>query len=108
MAKMNNAKNIVHYCDRCEKAISKIQKEKDMVVFVDPARAGVDRKVIEAILKLNPRKVVYMSCNPETCVRDIKYLVCDNKYNVSVIKPYNMFPFTKHIELLVLLNRLEC
>ena len=74
-------------------------------MFVDPARAGMERSVIDAIVRLNPKKIVYMSCNPETCVRDIRYIVYDNKYSVSDIIPFNMFPYTRHIETLVCLQR---
>ena len=105
MARLNGVNNIVHLLGKCEVEMGKIVSGEDVVVFVDPARAGLDCKVIDAIKYLNPRKIVYMSCAPETCVRDIKLLTNDNKYSVSAIKPYNMFPFTKHVETLVCLQR---
>lgn len=105
MAKLNDSKNIIHMCGKCEKEIYNIKKEEDIVVFVDPARAGLELAVIDAIKELNPRTIVYMSCNPETCVRDIKHIVIGNKYAITDIKPYNMFPYTKHIEMLVCLQR---
>jgi len=105
ISKLNGRKNIRCFCGKCEDVIHKFTSEKDTVVFVDPARAGLDRSVVDAINKLLPRKIVYMSCNPETCVRDIKYLLKSNNYIVSDIKPYNMFPYTKHIEMLVCMQR---
>lgn len=105
MAKINGVKNIYQMCGKCEKEISKIKPTSDMVVFVDPARAGLNDSVIRAILNLKPRKIVYMSCNPETCVNDIIKLLNDNNYKTIDIKPYNMFPYTKHIETLVCLQR---
>lgn len=105
MCKINDVKNVICLCGKCEKEISKIKKEDDIVVFLDPARAGLEKSVIDALLELNPRRVVYMSCNPETCARDIKMLLCDKKYKVEDIKPYNMFPYTKHIETLIGLKR---
>ena len=105
MARKNGVKNIVHMCGKCEKEIDKIKTAGDVVVFVDPARAGLDERVIGAIKGMNPRKIVYMSCNPETCVRDIKLLVADKKYQPAAINPYNMFPYTKHTEILVCLQR---
>lgn len=105
MCKLNDCNNVMCLCGKCEEKIDSIRKEEDMVVFVDPARAGMEKSVIDAIARLSPRKIVYMSCNPETCVRDIKYLLSDNKYIVTDIKPYNMFPYTKHIETLVCLRR---
>jgi len=107
MAKLNNVKNIIHLSGKCENEISKIKTEGDVVVFVDPARAGLDKRVINVINMLLPRKIIYMSCNPEACVRDLKYLTADNKFITNVINPYNMFPYTKHIELLVEINRLD-
>ena len=105
MARINGTKNIVHMLGKCEDEIDKLKNENDLVVFVDPARMGLDSKVIDAIRLLNPRKIVYMSCSPESCVRDIKQLINDSNYKLSVIKPYNMFPFTNHVELLTCLDR---
>ena len=82
-----------------------IESGEDSVVFVDPARLGLDNAVIEKLKSINPRKIVYMSCNPETCVRDIKQLISDNNYIVSDILPYDMFACTKHVEVLVCLQR---
>lgn len=104
MAKLNNIKNIIHLCGKCEHQISKIRRSEDLVVFVDPARLGMEKSVIDALIKLNPRKIVYMSCNPQTCVRDIKYLTKFSTYRLTSVKPYNMFPYTKHIEILTCLQ----
>jgi 23S rRNA (uracil1939-C5)-methyltransferase len=108
MAGKNNVNNIRFMLGKCEDKITSIKNDdlKDVVLFVDPARAGIYSSVIDAIKTLNPRIIVYMSCNPETCVKDIKILNNDKKYAVSDIKPYNMFPYTKHIETLVCLQRL--
>ena len=105
MCKLNDVKNVKCLCGKCEKLIGEIGPCEDMVVFVDPARLGMHRDVLDVIIKLNPRVFVYMSCNPETCIRDINVLTNDNKYIVTDIKPYNMFPFTEHIEILVKCNR---
>lgn len=106
MAKINNVTNINYFIGKCEEKIYnlKLDKLEDVVLFVDPARAGMDIKVIDAIKYLKPRKIVYMSCNPETCYRDIKLILKDN-YQLDSITPYNMFPYTKHIELLCVLNK---
>ncbi|MBQ7351495.1 MAG: 23S rRNA (uracil(1939)-C(5))-methyltransferase RlmD [Clostridia bacterium] len=105
MAKLNDRNNIVHFCGKCEKEIGKLKIDGDAVVFVDPARAGLEKSVIDAIIKFNPRKIVYMSCNPETCVRDIDVITNGSMYKVSEISAWNMFPYTKHIETLVCLQR---
>ena len=105
MAKLNDVKNIIHMQGKCENLTHKIQSDNDLVVFVDPARAGLQNDVITSIIKLNPRKIVYMSCNPESCVRDVKYLLEKSEYVISSISPYDMFPYTKHIEILVCLQK---
>lgn len=73
------------------------------VVFMDPARAGADRKFLSAITKIKPRKIVYISCNPATLSRDLKSLVKD--YEVREIQPFDMFPHTRHTETAVVLER---
>ena len=74
------------------------------VVFMDPPRAGSDRAFLSSLLKLQPRKVVYISCNPQTQQRDLRYLV-QNGYRVQSIQPVDMFPHTQHVETVVLLQR---
>jgi 23S rRNA (uracil1939-C5)-methyltransferase len=72
------------------------------VVFMDPPRAGSDVKFMSSVVKLNPKRVVYVSCNPETLERDLKYFV-KNGYEVKKIQPVEMFPYTEHIECVTLL-----
>lgn len=73
------------------------------VVFMDPARAGADRKFLSALTKIKPRKIVYISCNPATLSRDLKSLVKD--YEVREIQPFDMFPHTRHVETVVLMSK---
>ena len=61
--------------------------------MVDPPRKGLDNKSIENILKINPRRLVYISCNPATLVRDLAKF--EDKYNINFVKPVDMFPFTR-------------
>lgn len=75
------------------------------VVFLDPARAGADRKFLTALTKIKPRKIIYISCNPATLSRDLKSLVKD--YEVVEIQPFDMFPHTRHVECVVLMSRKE-
>ena len=72
------------------------------IVMVDPPRKGLDNKSIENILKIKPKKIVYISCNPATLVRDLSKL--EEKYNIEFIKPVDMFPFTGHCEVVTVLN----
>ena len=74
------------------------------VVFTDPPRAGCSREFLTALTAMKPRRVVYISCNPETQARDLRYLT-GNGYRIDRIRPFDMFPFTKHIETICSLSR---
>ena len=74
------------------------------VVFMDPPRAGSDEKFLSSLVILKPEKVVYISCNPETLARDLKYLVRKG-YAVKEIQPVDMFPWTGHVETVCLLSK---
>ena len=67
------------------------------VIIVDPPRAGMHARVLDHVLKLHPRKVVYVSCNPSTFARDAK-LLCQSEYKLAIVQPVDMFPHTPHIE----------
>ena len=66
---------------------------KPDVIVVDPPRKGLDQISIEYILKFNPKKIGYISCNPATLVRDLKIL--EKKYEITTIIPVDMFPQTR-------------
>lgn len=74
------------------------------VVFADPPRAGLSHKAIEGIIKLNPRAVIYTSCNPFTLARDVALL--SGKYQAAEFLPVDMFPMTAHIECVGKLTRI--
>ena len=74
------------------------------VVFMDPPRAGSDQKFLSSLVKLNPDRVVYISCNPETLARDLGYLTRKG-YAVRKIQPVEMFCFTEHVETVCLLGK---
>lgn len=73
------------------------------VMIVDPPRAGMHPDVVETILKAAPRRIVYVSCNSATQARDIQMM--DSAYNVTALRPVDMFPHTHHVESVVLLER---
>lgn len=73
------------------------------VVFMDPARAGADRRFLNALTKIKPRRIVYISCNPATLSRDLKSLAKD--YKIKEIQPFDMFPHTRHTETAAVLER---
>ena len=74
------------------------------VVFMDPPRAGSDEAFLSSVIKLAPEKVVYISCNPETLARDLKYLT-KHGYEAKSAVPVDMFGWTEHVETVVLLQR---
>ena len=73
------------------------------VVLMDPPRAGASEEFIEGLLAASPKRVVYISCNPETQVRDIQMM--GDAYTLKRIIPVDMFPHTKHAETVALLVR---
>ena len=75
------------------------------VVMVDPPRRGLDNTTINNILDIKPRKVVYISCNPASLVRDLAKL--EDTYEIKSIQPFDMFPFTSHVECVSVLELKE-
>lgn len=84
-------------------ALAEAGKKAD-VVFADPPRAGCSKAFLDAVLRMAPEKMVYISCNPETLARDLAILV-KGKYKVNKIQPVDMFPHTKHIECVALMTK---
>lgn len=78
--------------------------EQADVVFTDPPRSGCSKEFLESLLTLAPKRIVYISCNPETLSRDL-YFLTQNGYKAEKIQPVDMFPYTKHIECVVSLSR---
>jgi 23S rRNA (uracil1939-C5)-methyltransferase len=78
--------------------------EKIDVVITDPPRAGCSKKFLDSLLRLAPEKIVYISCNPETLSRDL-FLLKKGGYKAKRIRPVDMFPFTNHLETVVLLEK---
>ena len=82
------------------------QKEHVDVVLMDPPRAGSDEAFLSSVVKLAPERVVYVSCNPETLARDLKYLT-KHGYKAVECQPVDMFPFTVHVETVCCLHQVN-
>lgn len=94
--KLNNIENIEFYAGDVEKVFANLIEKKQIypdIIIVDPPRKGLDENTVRNILAVEPKKVVYISCNPSTMVRDIKLL--EEKYGTNEIQPVDMFPFTR-------------
>ena len=74
------------------------------VVFMDPPRSGSDEDFLDALAILKPKRIVYISCNPETQARDVRYLLAKG-YALRELQPVDMFPHTKHVECIALMTR---
>ena len=80
--------------------------QKADVVIMDPPRTGSDEAFLSSVVQLAPEKVVYVSCGPDTLARDLKYLT-KHGYRMKECSPYDMFPFTRHVETVVLLSKVN-
>lgn len=98
-AKLNNIENVEFFAGDCEKVVDDLINVKNVIpdiVMVDPPRKGLDNNTVNNLLKIESKKIVYISCNPATIVRDLEKL--EGKYEIKFIQPVDMFPFTKHVE----------
>lgn len=107
-AKRNQVKNIRFYANDAGKFMVGMAQsgEKADVVFMDPPRAGSTEEFMSSVITLNPKRVVYVSCNPETQARDLKYMV-KHGYKVEEAWPFDLFPWTEHVETVVLMSRMS-
>ena len=105
-AKNNNVTNINFYCGDLKDILDSDTMnniEKPTIVIVDPPRPGLHSNTIKNIIQLSPEKIIYISCNPSTQARDLKFFTnCD--YHIEDIQPLDMFPHTPHIECIVTLK----
>ena len=98
-AKNNNVSNTEFFAGDVEIVLDDLINNKGIkadVVMFDPPRKGLDKKSIDNILNIRPKKIVYISCNPATLIRDLADF--ENEYDIKKIIPVDMFPFTSHVE----------
>ena len=92
---LNGINNIEFIASDVSKVINKIDIKPNIIV-VDPPRAGLDEYTIKEIIKINPKKLIYTSCDPMTLARDLNIL--KYYFNIKEITPFDMFPNTYHVE----------
>ena len=108
-AKVNTALNQIENCEFFAGDMAKILTNEfieahgrpDFIV-TDPPRAGMAEKVVEQLLAVKAKKMVYVSCNPATQARDLQLL--STLYDVKAVQPVDMFPHTQHVENITLLE----
>jgi len=105
-AKKNGIENAEFYVGSAEDIVPSLIEngEKFDIVILDPPRKGSDEKTLSAILKANPEKIVYVSCNPATLARDLKFLE-ENGYKTEDVTAFDLFPETNHVETVALLKK---
>lgn len=107
-ARINGIENVEFFVGKAEEVLPEFYErktaEKSDVIVVDPPRKGCDEKCLETIVKMEPRRVVYVSCDSATLARDLRYL-CDRGYEVREVQPVDMFPQTVHTECVVGIQR---
>ena len=108
-AERNGIKNVEFFVGKAEEVLPE-QYEKNQVyadvIVVDPPRKGCDSVCLDTILKMAPKKVVYVSCDSSTLARDVKYL-CENGYEVKRVRPVDMFSMSGHVETVALMIKKE-
>ena len=100
--KIDNAQFIAGDVEKILDDLINKQKIIPDIVMVDPPRKGLDRRSIDNILRIFPKRLVYISCNPATLVRDLSAL--EGLYEIKRLKPVDMFPFTSHVECVAVLQ----
>lgn len=108
-AKLNNRSNMFFYTADAGEFLQQwhTDTEKPSVVFMDPPRNGSSHDFLQSLVNMSPEKIVYISCNPETQQRDIIFLVKNGSYKVKEVQPVDMFPYTNHVECVVLLTKVQ-
>lgn len=107
-AQINGVENIEFLTADANQGAQRIIRSKLSVdaMIVDPPRRGCTRDTLDAIVKISPKTLVYVSCDPATLARDVKILM-ENGYTPEKIQPVDMFPGTVHVETIVLLSKLK-
>ena len=101
-AKINNISNTHYYAGSTDDILENLNVKFDTIIL-DPPRSGLNKKTIEQVLKIRPKVIAYVSCDPMTLARDLKIL--SDKYKITKVNALEMFPNTFHVESLVILEK---
>ena len=112
-AKINGIRNAEFFVGKAEEVLPEYyanyekehgEKAYADVIVVDPPRKGCDETLLETMVQMQPKRIVYVSCDSATLARDLKYL-CESGYEIKKVKPVDQFPHTVHVETVVCLSR---
>ena len=109
-AKNNKIDNAEFYVGKSEEIVPELYKTKGVkpdVMVVDPPRKGCEESLLNLMLQMQPKRIVYVSCDSATLARDLKILCATNEYEIKKVQPVDMFPHTGHVETVVLLSKGE-
>ena len=108
-AKINHLENVEFFVGKAEEVLPE-QYEKSQVyadvIVVDPPRKGCEESLLDTMVKMQPKRIVYVSCDSATLARDLKYL-CEKGYELQKVRPVDQFPMTVHVETVVLMSRVK-
>lgn len=108
-ARLNHMENVEFFVGKAEEVLPEQYERNQIyadVIVVDPPRKGCDEKCLETIVKMSPKRVVYVSCNSSTLARDVKYLE-ERGYRTERVRCVDMFPHSGHVETVCLLTRIK-
>ncbi len=106
-AELNGIFNVDFYTGKAEEVIPRLFQENHLradVAVVDPPRKGCDEKLLDTMIRMQPERIIYVSCDPATLARDLKILSSAG-YQIQKVQPVDQFPHTVHVETVVLLTR---
>ena len=106
-ASLNGITNATFYVGKAEEVLPELYQKESIyadVIVVDPPRKGCDEKCLDTIVKMQPQRVVYVSCDSATLARDLRYL-CDRGYELKRVRACDMFPQTVHVETVCMMER---
>ena len=106
-AQINHIENVEFFVGKAEEVLPREYEKNGVyadVIVVDPPRKGCDEMLLKTILKMQPKRVVYVSCDSATLARDLRFL-CDNGYELKKVCGVDQFPQTVHVETVVLLSQ---
>ena len=108
-AKINHLENVEFFVGKAEEVLPE-QYEKSQVyadvIVVDPPRKGCEESLLDTMVKMQPKRIVYVSCDSATLARDLKYL-CEKGYELQKVRPVDQFPMTVHVEVIIKMQLVE-